>query len=148
MHENKAGGRQKVGEPPWVCCGDPVISGGPWPLSPRGAMELSLAFLALCDAVNQHLSAEWAMTGPKLPLFPAPVSLQGLGGFAPHRFLSYGAQQLHVLFTASAAPEIFHRGKALGQGEVEFSRLCSHWGLIACNLHCGYFLSLLKPRPL
>lgn len=70
--ENKAGGRQKVGEPPWVCCGDPVIPGGLWPSSPCGAMDFSLAFLALCEAVNQHLlSAEWAMAGAETGLTTA-----------------------------------------------------------------------------
>lgn len=39
LHENRAGDRQKVGEAPWECCGDPVIPGGPWPLSPCGAMD-------------------------------------------------------------------------------------------------------------
>lgn len=138
--ENKAGGRQKVGEPPWVCCGDPVIPGGLWPSSPCGAMDFSLAFLALCEAVNQHLlSAEWAMAGAETGLTTASgKNCPSSQLLCPCRgwegFLSYGAHQLRVLFTASAAPETFHRGKALGLGEAEFSGLCSHWGFIACNL--------------
>lgn len=72
MHENKAGGRQKVGEPLWMCWCDPVIPGGLWPLSPCGAMDPSLAFLAPCDAGKQHLlSAEWARRGPETGLATA-----------------------------------------------------------------------------
>lgn len=111
-----------------------------WLSSPCGAMDLSLAFLALCEAVNQHLlSAEWAMAGAETGLTTASgKNCPSSQLLCPCRgwegFLSYGAHQLRVLFTASAAPETFHRGKALGQGEAEFSRLCSHWDFIACNL--------------
>ena len=40
--------------------------------------------------------------------------------FSAHRFLSYGAHQLGMLFTGSSAPEVLHGGKLLASTRLNF----------------------------
>lgn len=63
----------------------------------------------------------------------------GLREHCPRRFLSYGAHQPGMLFTSSSAPKMLHGGKALGQADVELSRLCSIGVLLLVTVSMCFF---------
>lgn len=76
-------------------------------------MDLSELTLGVCPPCSSVLCSHLC-----------PCRLR-LGELSPCRFLSYGAHQYGMLFTVSSVPKMLHGGKALGQGNVEFSRFCS-----------------------